>query len=117
MGFHDNILDGLAERQLDRDELRELLVLLFGKKAMLSAPDVHSEWKEFYDFLNKLNRTEGKHWKAKTGRMESWIDMRKLKKEYGTSSTRGMLRGLFSWSRGGARRSETDRSPYAVVDI
>ena len=104
MGFHDPILDELAERPLDKDELRELLILLFGKKAMLSAPDVH-EWREFHGFLCKLNHTEGKHWKATTGKMEHWIDLRKLNRTYSDGSIRGFF-GLFSSWRSGSRRSD-----------
>ena len=113
MGIHNTVLDVLPERPLDREELCQLLVLLFGTEAMRSAPNVHKEWKEFCDFLCDLNRTEAKHWKVKTGKMESWIDLRLLKKAYGggtggTSTTHGdVLKRFFRRGGGGAKKSVT----------
>jgi len=121
MGYHDAILSDMAKRPLDKDELRELLVVLFGKKVMLSAPDIHTQWDEFYEFLTKLNKTEGKHWKAQTRRVERWIDVRKINKMYGDGSHRRFFGTMFSWR---SWRKSSPKSPkpvkqqaYKMVDI
>ena len=126
MGYHDHILSDLQRRQLDKNELRELLVILFGKNAMLAAPDIHTEWKQFYKFMSTLNEQEGKHWNARTKKVESWIDLRKLDKAYGDGSVMSSRLGtLFSgWTRrSGASSSSTPSSThphkptYTMVDI
>ena len=127
MGYHNRVFSSMQTQQLDKDELRELLVILFGKKAMLAAPDIHTEWKQFYKFMSTLNDQEGKHWNARTKKVESWIDLRKLDKAYndgGVTSGRSRLGSLFgSWKRGSSSSSSSHQDPhprrpaYAVLDI
>jgi len=121
MGIYNTVLDALTERPLDRDELRQLLVFLFGTEAMQSAPNVHKEWKEFCDFLANLNQTEAKHWKVKTGKMESWIDLRLLKKAYGGGTAGGItnhgdvIKRFFRRGGGGAKKTVTPPKQHSAA--
>jgi hypothetical protein len=63
---------------------------------MLEAPDIHTEWKGFYKFMSTLNEQEGKHWNARTKKVESWIDLRKLDKAYNDGGLAGCRRWLHS---------------------
>jgi hypothetical protein len=89
--YHHRVFDILDERPLNKDELREFLVVLFGRKAMLHAPDIHSEWAKFASFLNLVNKAEGQHWRTKTRHKEHWIDMKRLNRVYGTGGAWGKL--------------------------
>jgi len=117
MGYHTRIFTEMTKRKLDRDELRALLVIIFGKKAMLSAPDMHTEWNQFYEFMIDLNETEGKHWKARTRRVERWVDLRKMHRAYRTSG--GLLTDMLSPFRsfGWAGRAPRKQAAYAVAEI
>ena len=101
MGYHHRIFIAMTTRQLDKDELRELLVVLFGKEKMMLAPAIHSQWKEFYEFVSVVNKTEPKNWNAQTGTRESWIDMRKMDK---ACSDRPRRASMFSSWRGGSQK-------------
>ncbi len=83
MGFMPRLLDTLDQRLLTKDELRLLLVALFGRRVMLECPDLHTEWSDFYHFLLEVNENEGRHWRLHTNTMEPWIDMRVLHELYG----------------------------------
>ena len=113
MGYHDHVLSDLKRRQLDKDELRKLLVILFGKKAMLAAPDIRTEWKQFYNFMATLIDQEGKHWNAHTKKVESWIDLRKLDKAYGDGRVKsGRVGHRFGgWNRRGGASSPPPSEP------
>ena len=120
MGYDNRIFSALQCRQLDKDELRELFVLLFGKKPMLVAPDIRTEWKRFSTYVSSLNQREGKHWNVHTRRIDRWIDVRKLDKIYGEGvGPRRRLSSIFSgWSKKSGPSSLLSRQPhYAVVDI
>ena len=101
MGYHHRIFIAMTTRQLDKDELRELLVVLFGKEEMLLAPAIHSQWKEFCVFVSDLDKTEPKNWNSQTGKQESWIDMRKMDKAF---SGRFRRASMFSSWRGGSQK-------------
>ena len=127
MGYHNRVFNSLQRQQLDKDELRDLLVVLFGSKAMLGAPDIHTEWKDFYKFMSALNEQEGKHWNARTKKVESWIDLRKLDKAYndgGLAGGRLRFGSLFGSrnKRGNAhpplhQDPHPRRPAYAVLDF
>lgn len=99
MGYHHRIFDLLDERPLTKDEVREFLVILFGKKAMQYAPDIHAEWEEFLTYVSSRNRAEGKHWRTHSRKQEHWIDMRQLNKVYGTGGPRRFLPNFLSRRR------------------
>ena len=107
MGYHHRIFIAMTTRQLDKDECREVLVVLFGKEEMLLAPDIHSQWKDFYEFVSVLNKTELKNWIALSGTQESWIDMRKMSKAYSGGPTRRA--SMFSSWRGGSQKQTIQR--------
>lgn len=81
-GYEPRIFGILEEKTLNRDELREFLVRLFGRLAMVTAPDIYSQWSAFFPFLVKLNNSNGRHRRKLTGKLEPWIDMEKLNEFY-----------------------------------
>ena len=83
MGYHSRVFDLLDERRLNKDELRELLVLLFGAGSLDGAPDVHTNWKGFVERVSEIVRKEEKQWNPMTKKLTPWIDMKKLNKCYG----------------------------------
>lgn len=90
------------------------LSLVFGKKAMRAAPDIHTEWSDYYAFLSCINRAEGKSWSAQSGKLEHWIDMRRLNKLYGTGLSR---RALFPKLLSHRRKSAGNRTAYTRIDV
>jgi hypothetical protein len=83
MGYHNRVFDLLDERQLNKDELREFLGVLFGLGALDGAPDVHTNWSGFLKELEVIVNREGKQWNPITKKLSPWIDMKKLKRAYG----------------------------------
>jgi hypothetical protein len=84
MGFYDTVLDSLDEKQLSKDEVIQFCKLLFGKKFLCEAsvnPD--TDWNKFCIFLGDIMKNESKQWNPLTKRMEPWIDINVLKKQYG----------------------------------
>jgi hypothetical protein len=94
MGYQHRIFDLLDERLLNKDELREFLVLLFGEAAFRNAPDVHSNWKGFATVVEQVVKTERNEWNCRTGKLGPWIDMKELHKIYGEKR-----RGMFGFGR------------------
>lgn len=92
MGFHHRTFDLLDERRLSTGELRDFLRLLLGNGEMLEAPDPDADWKGFCGVVQQLLAKEKKQWNPVTKRMEPWIDMNKLNKDFG----HGGFFGLFS---------------------
>lgn len=82
MGYQHRIFDLLDERTLNKDELRELVVLLFGEAAFRNAPDAHSDWKGFCTVLEHVVKSERNEWNCNTFRLSPWIDMKQLHKTY-----------------------------------
>jgi hypothetical protein len=104
--FHHTV-EFLGKRILNVDQVREFLVTFHGKKAMVLAPDIHSQWSDFYAFLKKINQKEGKHRlgldSKNKNRRDFWIDLkhfeRMFKNEYEElkrSSMSKEQRGSFS---------------------
>lgn len=91
MGFHHRLFDLLDERQLSKDELRDFFRLLFGDGKMDGVPDPQADWSEFVSAVSTIVQQESKQWNPITKRMEPWIDIKRLKRDYGT----GLLR--FIW--------------------
>ena len=84
MGLSSRLPDLLDERQLTKDEFREMVELLFDKDSLEEAPNVHTDWPAFVKFLQEhvLPRM-GRPWNPETKRVEYWIDCGKLKTAYG----------------------------------
>ena len=91
MGFHDHLFDLLDERKLAKGELRDFFRILFGTRNMDSVPDPEADWNGFLSSIQRLLDREEKTWNPLTRRMAPWVDMKKLKKQYG----KGLLGGLF----------------------
>jgi hypothetical protein len=89
MGFHNRLFDLLDERKLSKDELRDFLKILFGTGPMDEAPDPEADWKGFVETVAKMVDKEKKQWNPVKQKMEPWVDVKRLKKEYGG--------GWFSW--------------------
>lgn len=85
MGFHHRIFDLLDERKLSKDELREFCVILFGGTFLDVAPDPESDWKGFCNALSRALTQERKQYNSIHKKMEPWIDVKKLHREYGHS--------------------------------
>ena len=83
MGFHNRLFDLLDERKLSKDELREFFRILFGDNLMDGVPDPEADWKTFVSDVTRLVANEKKTWNPVHKRMEPWIDMKRLKKDYG----------------------------------
>lgn len=81
MGYHHRVFDLLDERQLNKDELVEFLSLLLGHHDW---PDPHAEWKDFVKVLQQVLDKEEKLFSPRTRKLESWIDIKQLKKAYGS---------------------------------
>jgi hypothetical protein len=77
--FHRTV-EFLGKMILNVDHLREFFVTFHGKKAMVLAPDIHSQWSDFYAFLKKINQKEGKHRLGldsnNKNRRDFWIDLK-----------------------------------------
>ena len=84
MGFSHRLLDLLDERRLTKDELREFMVLLFGQENLDGLPDPQVDWHGFLEVINVISHQEAKQWNPITKRLQSWVDMKKLKHSYDT---------------------------------
>ena len=82
MGFYHRVIDMLDERRLSKEELRDFFRLLFGP-AFDEAPDPEVDWHAFVQLVNDLQSKEPKVWNPITKRMTSWVDIKKLNREYG----------------------------------
>jgi hypothetical protein len=84
MGFHDRLFDLLDERQLSKDELRDFFRILFGNNTMDGVPDPEADWKGFLASTTRLVDSEKNTWNPVTRRMAPWVDMKRLRKDYGS---------------------------------
>ena len=82
MGFHNRLFDLLDERMLSKDELRDFFRILFGDGAMDGVPDPEVDWNMFVQRVSDLNDAEKRQWNPLTHRMEHWINIRQLKRDY-----------------------------------
>jgi len=83
LGFYNRVFDLLDERKLSIEELREFMGILLGTDAMNLLPDPQLEWKEFCIAISNLVAQEQTQWNPITRRMEPWINVRRLQREYG----------------------------------
>ena len=91
MGFHHRIFDLLDERRLSKDELREFCHVLFGHGPMDEAPDPEADWKGFCELIARLQSKEKSVYNPHSQRMEPWIDLKKLNKEFGHGGWFGLF--------------------------
>lgn len=84
MGFHNRLFDMLDERKLSKDELPAFFRLMFGDGCMDGVPDPEVDWNEFVNRVTDVVRQEKKQWNPITHRMEPWINISQLKRDYGT---------------------------------
>jgi Mg-chelatase subunit ChlD len=83
MGFYDNILDLLDEKKLSKDEVIQFCKLLFGPNFLCEVSvDPYNDWNGFCTFLGTLMKNEQKQWNPVRRRMEPWIDINILKREF-----------------------------------
>jgi len=85
MGFHHRLFDLLDERKLAKDELIEFFRILFGADAMDGVPEPDIDWHGFLERITELLDKEQRQWNPMTRRMEPWVDVRRLKREYAPS--------------------------------
>ena len=92
MGFHNKLFDLLDERMLSKDELRDFFRVLFGDDMMDGVPEPEVDWKEFLSCVSNLLANEEKQWNPVTKRMEPWVNLKRLKKDYGPKGVLSMFR-------------------------
>ena len=83
MGFSHRLFDLLDERPFTLDEVKQFMTLLFGADKMGQVPDPQIDFKGFMDQLWIIVNSEGNQWNPISKRMAPWVDMKKLKKQYG----------------------------------
>jgi len=86
MGFHHRIFDLLDERKLTLDEVRDLLIILFGADRLDGLPDHHTDFEGFANRLERIFSQEPKQWNPVTKKMQRWVDLKRLKKAYASSA-------------------------------
>lgn len=82
MGYHNKLFDLLDERQLDPDEVRDFLLLLFGSQNFDGVPDPQADWDEFVKAIKNIVEKENKQWNPMTKKISPWVDIKKLNKAY-----------------------------------
>jgi hypothetical protein len=97
MGTQHRLFDLLDERQLNRDEVKEFLEILFGPASLEFAPDVHTDWKGFIKVVTRLVKQHPQEWNPRTKKNEPWVDVKKLEKCF--LERRGLLAKLGSSRR------------------
>jgi hypothetical protein len=83
MGFYDKTFDLIDERKLNKDELVRFFRIVFGADAMEGAPDPEVNWDGFVARIASIIQGERAQWNPVTRRLEPWVDVRRLKREYG----------------------------------
>lgn len=91
MGYHHRIFDFLDERQLSKDELRDLFTILFGQQQMAGVPSPHLDWKGFLQGIKRITDKEEWHWNPIKKKAQPWVNVKKLDKAYGGG---GWFRGI-----------------------
>jgi hypothetical protein len=86
MGYNHRIFDFLDERELSKDELVDLFVLLFGQEQMAGVPSPHADWKGFCLAIKRIADKEEWHWNPMKRKVQPWVDVKKLHKAYGTKA-------------------------------
>lgn len=82
IGYQNRIFDLLDERPLNKDEVFELCVMLFGT-AFQKAPNVHDEWNDFLGTLSRFIDREPKHFNPITKKVEPLINVKRLRSHFG----------------------------------
>jgi hypothetical protein len=67
-------IDMLSTQSLNKDLLRELLVLLYGQKFMITAPDLYAEFHLFLSYFQTTLKDKSK---------QIWIDVQRFDETYG----------------------------------
>jgi len=89
IGYNNRLFDLLDERKLTKDELGEFLELIFGKGLFDNAPNMHTDWNGYVSFFEEsVLSKEPMQWNPHSRKMESWIDVRKLKACYAGGAVR-----------------------------
>jgi hypothetical protein len=83
MGFYHILFDLLDERPFAISELKDFMKILFGEAVLAEVPDPEDDWKGFCDVIARLVQQQDKQWNPLSNRLEPWIDMKKLKQQYG----------------------------------
>jgi hypothetical protein len=83
MGFYDKTFDLIDERKLNKDELVRFFRIMFGAGALEGLPDPEVDWDAFVSRIANVVQGERAQWNPVTRRMEPWVDVRRLRKEYG----------------------------------
>jgi hypothetical protein len=90
VGYQNRIFDLLDERPLNKDEVKEFCLVLFGSEHFMKCPDVHSDWNGFLKLLTKVIKDEKPQFNPITKRLAPWIDVKALRNAFG-----GGVLGIF----------------------
>lgn len=94
MGIGHRILNKLGQRSLDKEEASVVVGMLFGKEffANKGARESEVNSKPFLSKLTRFNKEQGQIWNPTSGKMEFWIDTKKLEKSYSNKQFFGLIR-------------------------
>ena len=91
IGYQNRILDLLDERPLNKMEIQEFVEMMFLEtNSMTSLPDANGDWDGFLHELDCILQQEPKQYNPRTKKMEPWINIKLLKKQFSGS-------GLLFW--------------------
>jgi hypothetical protein len=83
IGFFDRTFDLIDERKLYKEELVPFFRVLFGAGALDGIADPEVDWDAFVRRIENLTQAEKTQWNPVTKRREPWINIQRLKREYG----------------------------------
>jgi hypothetical protein len=111
MGLQSRTVGLLEERLLNHNELREFLVLLFGRHVMLEAPDAMSEWPAFMRYIKFVNESANKDSDGFTKSTEPWLDIAELDRLYRLPEAHSIIQAVH------AIREQTRRTSASQVEL
>eukprot|EP00967_Tisochrysis_lutea_P007168 scaffold8513_cov37-Tisochrysis_lutea.AAC.2 len=80
-GCPDKIFDLLDERKLTMTEMRRMITLVVGSSAT-NLPDPQLDWTMFESYLAAIIKALPHTFDVHSGRLRSWIDVAKLRRQY-----------------------------------
>jgi len=95
MGYQNRLFDLIDERPLNRDEVYDFCVMLFGK-AFAKACGREENWNRVLETIERFLGREQKHLNPVSKKMEPLINLKKLRTQFATGIIGKLKRA--SWS-------------------
>jgi hypothetical protein len=96
MGIGHHLLSMLGQRSLDKEEASIVVGMLFGKEFLAKKASQQNNHevnsKQFLSNVTRFNKEQGQIWNPVTGKMEFWVDTKKLQKSYSNKQFFGLIR-------------------------